>query len=427
MGKKSLCLAAMLLAGANLASAQTPDGAPPPVKALAPTPAVQDAIPATLSVGFGARPAEFAPSVLNESATCSDGERMWASAEYLLWWLKAPRVPTLVSTGSLLDAVPAAVGQPGTVALFGGTLDNELRQGGKFAAGYWLADDHSLGIDAGAFFIARRSVDFSVASGGLPILALPYFDVLAQKQNAVPRLASPGVDAGAAQGSVSTRLWGYETNLRSEMINRSGLRIDALIGFRYADLSETLELDGQTKFEPDVPMFGGNETLGTNTYSTRNFFYGGQIGGVAVLERGNLSLAWTAKLAIGGTLEITNISGTTQGISPTGVGHFAPIGQYALPTNIGRYSSSQFSVIPETSFTVGYQVTQRLRATVGYDFLAWSNVLRAGDQVDTVLNTSQIPPPLGAGVLTGPARPTYLGKETDFWAQGVNLGLEFRY
>jgi len=29
--------------------------------------------------------------------------------------------------------------------------------------------------------------------------------------------------------------------------------------------------------------------------------------------------------------------------------------------------------------------------------------------------------------LVGPARPTYLDKTTDFWAQGFNLGMEFRF
>jgi hypothetical protein len=40
-----------------------------------------------------------------------------------------------------------------------------------------------------------------------------------------------------------------------------------------------------------------------------------------------------------------------------------------------------------------------------------------------VVNATQIPP----GTLVGPARPTYLNKQTDFWAQGISFGVEVHY
>ena len=65
----------------------------------------------------------------------------------------------------------------------------------------------------------------------------------------------------------------------------------------------------------------------------------------------------------------------------------------------------------------------RLAATFGYSFLYWSRVERAGDQIDTTVNPTQIPP----GALAGEARPAFPFNTTDFWAQGVRFGLEYNY
>jgi hypothetical protein len=65
---------------------------------------------------------------------------------------------------------------------------------------------------------------------------------------------------------------------------------------------------------------------------------------------------------------------------------------------------------------------------VGYNFLYVSSVIRPGDQVDRVLDITQIPNfPVPGVQPTALGRPTVLFKETDFWAQGINLGLEIRY
>ena len=67
-------------------------------------------------------------------------------------------------------------------------------------------------------------------------------------------------------------------------------------------------------------------------------------------------------------------------------------GQLALPSNMGTHSSQQFSVMPEIGFTLGYDLTPRLKATAGYTLLYWSNVARPGDQIDLNLDQGQFPP-----------------------------------
>ncbi len=68
-------------------------------------------------------------------------------------------------------------------------------------------------------------------------------------------------------------------------------------------------------------------------------------------------------------------------------------------------------------------MTSRLRLTVGYTFLYWSQVARAGDQISTVINPSQFPP----GQLSGAPAPQFKLALSDFWAQGVNFGVDFRF
>jgi len=68
-----------------------------------------------------------------------------------------------------------------------------------------------------------------------------------------------------------------------------------------------------------------------------------------------------------------------------------------------------------------------LRLSVGYNFLCWSSVVRPGDQIDRVIDVSQIPNSGLNATPTGLLRPAPLVRATDFWAQGITFGVEFRY
>jgi hypothetical protein len=83
-----------------------------------------------------------------------------------------------------------------------------------------------------------------------------------------------------------------------------------------------------------------------------------------------------------------------------------------------------FTVVPELGLNIGYQLTNHIRAFVGYNFLYWSSVVRPGDQIDPRVNTNLIPPPISTA---GPAVPAFAFHGSDFWAQGITLGVEFRW
>ena len=73
---------------------------------------------------------------------------------------------------------------------------------------------------------------------------------------------------------------------------------------------------------------------------------------------------------------------------------------------------------------VGLQLTRHLKLYAGYSLLWVSTVARAGEQIDPVVNMTQFPIRSGNGPLVGPARPAFHFDGTDFWAQGLNFGLE---
>jgi len=61
----------------------------------------------------------------------------------------------------------------------------------------------------------------------------------------------------------------------------------------------------------------------------------------------------------------------------------------------------------------------------GYNFLYWTHVARPGQQINPVVNSTMTPgsiiPPFG------PVSPIFQAHDSDFWAQGVNLGVGVRF
>ena len=55
--------------------------------------------------------------------------------------------------------------------------------------------------------------------------------------------------------------------------------------------------------------------------------------------------------------------------------------------------------------------------------LYWTSVARPGDQIDLNIDPRQFPPP----ITTDATRPAFVLHTTDYWAQGVNLGLDLRF
>jgi hypothetical protein len=69
------------------------------------------------------------------------------------------------------------LGSPGARILLDSlNFDNDVRQGARFALGYYFAKDPLIGIEANYFFLAERQSDVSFSSDGDPVLAQSFID-----------------------------------------------------------------------------------------------------------------------------------------------------------------------------------------------------------------------------------------------------------
>jgi hypothetical protein len=361
--------------------------------------------------------------------------RLFVRAEYLLWGVRSYHIPPLVTTGSAADPIPGAIGQPHTQVLFGNSnLGGGLRSGVRLTAGGWFDPCEENGVEVSGFYLGDKTNHFATNTAQNPIIARPFFDLNRNLENA-QIVSFPGLTTGTATVSATSRLFGAEANYRGKLCCGCDYRFDVLAGFRFLELDEDLKITENIAFG-DSPVLGPAPNQGDlrnqnatafDDFHTRNRFYGGQVGVVGEKHWGPWSLEGRFKLALGATVEEVTINGAQQFLPNTALNAHGDL--LALQTNIGKATRTRFCVVPETDLNVGYQVTPHLRAFLGYDFLYWSTVVRPGDQIDRVLDVTNIPnfALLNGQQPTNQARPAVPFKERGFWAQGMNVGIEFRY
>jgi hypothetical protein len=196
--------------------------------------------------------------------------------------------------------------------------------------------------------------------------------------NRDPRDLGIAANSGLA-ADISNRLWSGETQLRGEVYRDTWGHLDLLGGFRFLSLDEALHL--------------GEINLGTaafGDFGTHNRFYGGQLGTEVEVHRGKWSVDVWGKIALGANDETVHVNGAAWAAGQVQQGGVA-------------LHRDAFAALPETGINVGRELTNNIRVTVGYTFFYISDTARPGEQFLL---------PLRGG---------------EFWGQGLNLGLEFRF
>ncbi len=394
---------------------------------------------------------------------CVDGEcyggggwglfdQFWIRGEYLLWWTSGMQIPPLVTTSP--DGTPledaGVLGLPTTTILYG---DQEIldgtRNGLRLRFGGWLNCCRQIGWYGEYAGLEDESAFYQATSDatGSPILMRPFVNIN-------PRLPPPSTEfdpparndaqivdfpdilwgsiAVASSTSFDSAALGARFNLCGgccgcspcdlgdacgECCPRPG-RVDFLIGYRYFRLADRLQVteDLRTFTTPTV------EFDIFDRFETRNEFHGAEVGVLWERCMGRWSVELLGKVALGNVSQRVNIDGATT-TTEGGVADTDPGGLLALSSNIGTYRRDEFTMIPELGATFAYHINPCWRATVGYTLVYWGNVVRAGEQIDLDVNPDLIPEPLPT---TGLLRPAFAFVETDFWAQGLSIGLEYQ-
>lgn len=341
----------------------------------------------------------------------------WSSAELLYWWpMRQPVPPLVVGTRS---GLPPVFGDPRTVLLVGGhALDSEPHAGGRFTTGSALDCDQTFGYEITYLFLGTRT--FRDYVSGVSSFGLPYTNA-ATGASEVLALAQPGVSNAALVASTSTRVQGWEVNTVANVVNEKWLKVNALAGWRYFQVHEGLRLE-QTQWRFADPA-GVARTA--DQFDAHNRFHGGQIGLHADARRGAVFCELTAKVAFGRNYEVVKNEGATRLFASGRT--FGGSGIYVQPSNAGRTANGVFAVVPEGALKLGFRLGESGRVYAGYSFIYLSDAVRPGDQIDRTLNPAQVPLVSGTGPVYGADRPARIVNRSDFWVQGLVIGLETRY
>jgi hypothetical protein len=307
---------------------------------------------------------------------------------------------------------------PDATVLFGNqTLNTGLHAGSRMAFGLWLDNCEESGLEFSYLLLGENTQTYTNSSVGVPILARPFFDVStgAESSHVIAYPNAPNATSGTFNASSTENFQGAEALWRRAIVRGNDGRIDFLAGYRYQSLTDGLEI-------ADVANTGGTTASISvaDSFHTRNDFNGADLGFSTQWHRNRWTLDTLLKMGIGQTHSEVLINGGTV-VNSTVVYQG---GLLAQQSNIGLHDSQQFSVMPEIGFTLGYDLSPRLKATLGYSLLYWSNVARPGDQIDLNIDSRQFPPAQAGGPFEKPA---FVLHTSDFWAQGVNLGLDYRF
>lgn len=347
---------------------------------------------------------------------CGPVGRAWVSAEYLYWRMQSLNTPPLV-TATTNPVRIDALGRPlaGTLVdplarvISSNEYNDDWRSGIRVRGGFWLDECQTCGIEGSYFYLqdGNDSETFGPQNG--PGIFRPFF-------NADPRVLGPDaqlVNFGGAvpdaqlvvfpnrvTGTVSigtgTRFQGFDANFRKNLLCDCNSRVDLLAGYRYLRLRDSLQITENLLVTGLDPNLGANQLpVGTSilvqdSFETQNEFNGGQVGLAGEWRSGRAYLGLRGLVALGSTNTDVTVNGSTRVQQPNGVPQTFVGGLLAQRTNIGSRSFDEFSVVPEATVTLGYQVTDGIRAFVSYNYLYWSKVSRAGDQIDLVVDARQI-------------------------------------
>jgi hypothetical protein len=340
------------------------------------------------------------PCEPDESPACC-----WSvDADYVLWWLRRGRVP------GVLVSDQGVVYRDDRVETRHGDRFNGIR----FALEW--RDASGLGVEGRGFFLERDSTYFKATSDGSQLLALPFFNAATGLPD---RLVVAGLDpkrgplAGEFVGYSRIELFGEEVNGIAPLIQGESGRLDLLAGARFLQMRDRFRAIATSQTLPAHNVLTGV----VDNFRTGNAFNGAQVGVRGEWWWQRFFVQVRASAALGGDDQKVRTFG--QRVVQTTSGRTEiETGLYVQASNSGQFTRGQVDGVGEVAVNLGYTVGEHVRVTAGYTFLDWFAPLRAGDQVDRMVN------PVPA---TAPARPAVPFKSDALWAQGLNVGLEVRW
>ena len=350
----------------------------------------------------------------------------WVKGDWLYWSFRNVPVPPLIVTGN--PALPGAAipGGGNITPLVGPSRDLGAFSGARLTLGRWFDPDGELGWEASGFIFGRNgSADYFYGSPAR-VLSVPVIGTTGGP--AAYDFSFPDRFAGNLGVTTSSRLLGAEGLLLHRWYGNGCLSFDSLFGYRFLLLNESLNLLGRTQSAGALATFGGQNlpagvvVTTSDSFRTQTQFHGIELGGRLEGRRDMFTVTVWGKGAAGINVYTLRTEGNTTA-SGFDITKSLPGGVRALPSNFGRDTNTDFSLVGETGIELGLQATKHVSIRVGYNLLFWTNVLRPGNVISPVVTLSQVPIDPGYSATPVPnAQPVPTFRTSDFLAQGLTLG-----
>ena len=377
----------------------------------------------------------FPTDGLGDSSGTAHGPRGWIGAEYLLYWTKRAPLSSPVATVGFAGTT-ATLNSPGTRVILGNSdFDFSNFSGLRVVGGYWVTQNETLAIEGSFFILPAKQLTTPRLVGTVdrPVLARPFFDtVLGTPSSRL--LTSPGLFTGGVGAETRQQFWGAEIGGALRAYDYGWLTLDATAAFKFLNLEESLTITDFANAQGNgVAVFLGRgfsapaTTYVTDRFATYNRFYGGTVGGRANLHMDAFTWTVASKLGVGSMQEAVRIEGQSVVSGPFPTPLVAGGGFYGVGSNSGRFTRNRFAVVPEIATNLTVQVTRHLTVTLGYTYLYVSDVVRPGDQIGTRVNTTLVPTSQNFGARFGGQSPTTTLVNSNYWAQGINVGLTYGF
>ena len=382
------------------------------------------------------------PSVRGVRTDRALAPHVWVNVNYLLWFAKAqPTNFPFVTTSAPNEG--GLLGNPTTTVLHSRSdLGYGVFSGFKIDGGFFLDGSRRAGVYASGFLTEQKANTFFVQSDatGQPLLARPFFNLgtgLPDVQLAsFPTYASGSISVYSrtqAYGAEGGPIWNLYRS--SPDCSTLGCSVNALVGFRYLQLDENLEMASRsTLLNGATATFDGKQYVAPATievrdqFTTQNSFYGGNVGLLTESRSGRWLTSFAGKFAMGVMHERVTVNGTSS-LADSTRHIFSTVngGLFANSTNIGVYKNDEFCVIPEVTASLGYSWTSWLSTGIGYNFIYVSRVARPGNQYSPGVNPAVVPTSPTYGFGSALPGPNALLTQSDYWLQGVNFSVNVRF
>jgi hypothetical protein len=362
----------------------------------------------------------------NDGPFAPTSQDYWVTADYLFGWMKGDRLPHLVTTSpaTVTDPTKAGVlGQSTTSVLLQGLVNQDSRSGVRLGFGYVFDQDYGQAIEAGFIYLPGQETAFGFNSAQHPILALPYTDVKVTPNVAAATLiAFPGQSTGSINvDTKSGGFYGVNLGLSERVWEENGMRLDALLGYRFAAFNDTLRIASHINELAPNP---GTMLSTIDQFKAQNVFNGLDMGARTTFAWNNLSLGLLGKVAVGNMNRTVNIHGSQVVTVAPAAPDVRTGGMYALKSNSGRHNDGEINLLPEIGANLSWQMRQNVALRVGYSAIFLNQIARADDQIDFKINPDLLPP--GASNAT-PNKPSYHEVHSQLWIQTLNLGVDFKF